>query len=123
MKKIISVLLLCVLLVGSVFTLASCGKMLSGSYKAEALGVSTEYTFKGSKVTITYGALGFEKSVEGKYKIGENDEGKTVITFTFENENDETEKYSGEYTFAEGKNENGVKYIKIGLVTYNKVEK
>ena len=119
MKKIISLALVCVMLMGCVFALASCGKTLSGTYKGDAIVASATYSFKGSKVTVTAEALGFEKSFEGKYEITENDEGNTVIIFTFGDE--DAEKYSGEFSFAEGEEE-GTKYIKIGGVKYNKVD-
>ena len=119
MKRIISAVLICVLLVGCVFALASCGKKLSGTYKGDALVASASYTFKGSKVTITAEVLGFEKDFAGKYEITDNDKGETVIIFTFEDK--DAEKYSGEFSFAEGK-EGDTKYIKIGGVKYNKVD-
>lgn len=119
MKKIISLALVCVLMLGCVFTLASCGKTLSGDYQ-DSLKVTT-YSFKGNKVTLTIdNIIGDDTVIEGKYEIGENDEGKTVITFTFEGE--DSEEHSGSYDFSEGE-EDGAKYIKIGIVKYNKVEK
>ena len=84
MKRIISTLLVCVLLLGCVFTLASCGKMLSGKYEADVGVAGAKYEFSGKKVTITVQVLGFEKSYEGTYKIGENDDGKETITFDFD---------------------------------------
>ena len=65
MKKTLSLLLVCVLLVGCIFSLASCGKTLSGTYKADVVVGGTSYTFSGSKVTLTAEVLGFEKSFEG----------------------------------------------------------
>ena len=118
MKKIISTLLVCVLLVGCVFALASCGKTLSGTYKDALTGLTT-YEFKGSKVTITAGAGNFTTTVEGKYEITTNDKDEEVIIFTFEDE--DAEKYSGEFAFAEGK-EGDTEYIKIGILKYNKVD-
>ncbi len=120
MKKIISILLACVMLCGCVFALASCGKKLSGTYKADAIVAGATYEFSGNKVTITAEVLSFEKSFEGTYEITENDKEETVIIFTFEN--DEAEKYDGEFSFAEGK-EGDTEYIKIGGIKYNKVEK
>ena len=118
MKKIISALL-CVLLVGCAFILVSCDKRLSGTYEIDGGLASSSYEFKGSNVTITAEVLGFEKSCEGKYKITENDEGITVIVFTFEDS--DAEKYSGEFGFTEGE-EGDTKYIKIAGVRYNKVD-
>ena len=45
MKKIISALLVCVLLVGCMFALASCGKTLSGTYEAKIIGTGVSYEF------------------------------------------------------------------------------
>ncbi len=119
MKRIISAVLICVLLVGCVFALASCGNKLSGTYKGDAGVASATYAFKGNKVTITAEVFGFEKDFEGKYEIAENDDGNTVIIFTFEDK--DAEKYSGEFAFVEGK-EGDTKYIKIGGIKYNKVD-
>jgi uncharacterized lipoprotein YehR (DUF1307 family) len=118
MKKIISSVLVCVLLVGAIFALASCGKTLSGKYSDALTGLTT-YEFNGNKVTVSAGAGNFKVSFDGTYKIAENDEGKTVITFTFEDE--DAEKYSGDLPFAEGE-ENGKKYIKLAGVKYNKAD-
>ena len=119
MKRIISLLLVCVLLVGSVFALASCSKMLSGKYELDAAVASKTYEFSGNKVTITYEVLGFEKSLEGTYKIAADEEGKETITFTFAADAEDADDYAGEFSFAEGK-EGDESYIKIGGVKYVK---
>ena len=75
MKKVISIVLVCVLLACSVFALASCGKTLSGTYK-DALTGLTELTFKGNKVTITVR----NGSTTANYEIKENEDGKTVTS-------------------------------------------
>ena len=102
--------------------LASCGKMISGSYEGEVdLGVAkytATYTFKGNKVDVekkTTTILGTVDTVElsGTYEITENDDGTKEITFTFENEDEEIK--SGTFTFEEGED-----YIKIGLAKYTK---
>lgn len=119
MKRIISTLLVCVLLLGCVLTLASCGKMLSGTYsnKAELFGqsVETSYTFKGNKVTAevktTIAGNVNTTTKEGKYAIEDGE-----ITFTFEEDGEEK---SETYTFEEGE-KNDVKYIKIAGVQYDK---
>ena len=119
MKKIISTILMCALLVGCVFTFASCGNVLMGEYELDAGLVEVTYKFGLSKVTITYeDLLGNEKTEEGKYKIAKNDDGETEITFTFENE-EETKDYSGTFSFEKGK-EGDDKFIKIGGVKYTK---
>ena len=117
MKKVISTVLLCVLLVTSVFALASCN-MVTGEYEAEVLGTEITYEFGAfGKVTITVDPIIGDESVwEGKYEL--NDEGDE-ITFTFEDE--DAEEYSGTQSFAQGE-ENGTKYVKIGLVTYKAVD-
>ena len=121
MKKIISLALVCVLLVGAALALASCGKMLSGKYEADVGVAGAKYEFSGKKVTITVQVLGFEKSYEGTYKIGENDDGKETITFDFD-ENKDVSKYEGTFLFAEKETDDGVKYITIGGVPYKKVK-
>ncbi len=110
MKKIslrITALTLVMLILS--ISLVSCGG-LSGKYEASILGTGTAYTFKGSKVTVDFMVLGMSKSVEGKYKIKGD-----KITFTFDDE--EGEKYAGEFNF-----EKGDEYIKIGIVEYKKVD-
>ena len=120
MKRIISTILVCALLLGCVLTLASCGKTLSGKYELDAVVGSKTYEFSMSKVVITYELLGKETSVEGKYKIAENDKGDLEITFTFEDE-DAAKDYAGTFSFVEGK-EGDTEYIKIGGLKYKKVD-
>ena len=118
MKKIIPVIV-CILIVACAFLILAQDSKLSGTYEVEGLGVSSTYTFKGNKVTITAEAFGIQRSFEGKYKITESDKELTVIVLTFEDS--DAEKYSGEFAFAEGE-ENGREYIRIGGVRYNKVD-
>ena len=120
MKKIVSLLLVCVMLVSCIGMLASCGKKLSGTYKLGSGVAGATYEFDGSKVTVTASLIGIEKSFEGTYEITENDKEETVIIFTFEN--DEAETYDGEFAFAEGK-EGDTEYIKIGGIKYVKEKK
>ena len=110
MKKILSVVLACALLVGCLFTLASCGGV-SGSYSAElsvfGQSASTTYDFHGSKVdiitkTTILGNVNTE-TVEASYKIADGE-----ITIT-------TEDGENTYTFEEGDG-----YIKIAGIQYNK---
>lgn len=110
MKKILSVVLACALLVGCLFTLASCGGV-SGSYTAEVeilgQGGSTTYDFHGSKVDIItktkiLGNINTE-TVEASYKV--NGDEITIKT-------DDGEKT---YTFEQGDG-----YIKIAGIQYNK---
>ena len=119
MKKIISTILMCALLVGCVFTFASCSSVVMGKYELDAGLAEVTYDFGLSKVSITYeDLLGNEETVEGKYKIAKNDDGETEITFTFENE-EKAKEYSGTFSFEKGK-EGDDQYIKIGGVKYTK---
>lgn len=116
MKKVVSILLVCVLLVGCVFAFASCAKTLNGEYKADAVIASATYKFEGNKVAITYEIFGFEKTVEGTYTIAKDEEGVEKITITLNSEDkdeDGADKYEGSFKFVEGK-EGDVEYIKIG---------
>ena len=115
MKKIISTLLVCVLLLGCVLTLGSCDKLLFGKYELDALVGSVTYDFKLTKVEITVEALGQGTTFEGTYKISENEKGETEITFTFENE-EETKEYAGTFSFEKGED-----FVKIAGVKYKKV--
>lgn len=121
MKKTVSAILVCVLLACTLLTLASCGKLLSGKYTAEVdlfIGKSSvTYEFSAfGKVSVTTNSLGKETVEEGKYEL--NDAGDK-ITFTFENEDGVAE--SDTYDFAQGE-ENGVKYVKIGIIKYTKAD-
>lgn len=119
MKKILSMLLVCVLLVGTLFALTSCGGP-SGKYQ-DALKVTT-LEFSGSKVTITIdNIIGNDTVLEGKYDITEDDEGNKTITFTFESEDDEADAWDAPMSYSEGE-EDGKQYIKIGIVKYTKAD-
>lgn len=123
-KTLLKALTLSLVAVMLVCTLASCGKMIVGTYdtQIEILGQkwTVTYNFKGTKVEATSKAtiLGNVKSetVEGKYKIVENSDGSMEITFEFEKETDVFKNET--VTFEQGED-----YIKLGLTTYNKVEK
>lgn len=121
MKKTIVRALAFVLICAALCTaFASCGKTISGTYSAEALGTGATMTFKGSQITTTYKALGsVVYTVEGKYEIKDGN-----ITITYEGDKaDEAKEYSGTFSFEEGKNDDGKQYIKIGLVTYTRTDK
>lgn len=121
MKKTFRILSLLVLVALSVCMLTACGKTLSGSYKATIITDIT-YEFSGKDVTVTVaGGIFKDLVLEGKYEIGEDEEGSAIITFTFESEDEEADEYSGVHSFSEGE-EDGVKYIKIDGVKYTKVE-
>ncbi len=111
MKKSIRIIAVALVAVMLCLSLAACGKKLSGTYSAEALGTGATYEFKGSKVTITVKALGAElASVEGKYSIKDD-----KITFEFESDDEDVDEYDGTFDFEE--TDDG---IKIGLVEYKK---
>ena len=124
MKKIISTILVCVLLLGCVMSFASCDKLLIGKYESlEVLGIKTTYefsAFKYTKTTVTPSIIGGDKTSveEGSFKITENDEGEPIISFTYEVDGvKEVENYS----FSQGE-EDGVKYVKIGFVKYTQAK-
>ena len=112
MKKIISTALMFVILVGSVFALASCA-LLSGTYKDTISGTTT-LEFSGDTVRITT-ALG---QYEAKYEIKDED-GEKTISFTYEDTAKESIQFRGTQAFSEG-TEDGVSYIKIGGFKYEK---
>ena len=116
MKRIISTILVCVLLLGCVMSFASCGKMFSGKYQADLLISKNTYEFKfGGKVILTVDpAIGETKTYEGKYDINDD---TNEITFVFESNED----FNGTVDFSKGE-EDGVKYVKIGGVKYTEVE-
>ena len=120
MKKIISTVLICVLLLGCVMSFTSCDSILMGTYELDAYVGGVTYDFSLTKVVITYELLGHETSIEGKYDITKDDDGDLEITFTFENE-EEAKDYAGTFSFSKGE-EDGVDYIKIGGVKYKKVD-
>lgn len=113
MKKIVSAILVCVLLVCTLLTLASCGKSLSGKYTGDILVAKVTYEFAaGGKVTKTTDPLvGNNVVEEGKYEF--NKDGNE-ITFTFGEE-------SSTHSFVEGE-EGDVKYIKIDSFKFTKAD-
>ena len=119
MKKIISTLLVCVLLVGSIFTLASCSKTVSGTYEADLLAAKVTYEFGifGTVTCTTDPVLGDTTVKEGKYKIYESGDNEYKIAFTWEGDQAEGDSVS----FITG-TEGDVDYIKIAGVQYNKVK-
>ena len=132
MKKIVSLLLVCVMLLGCVAVFASCGKKLSGEYQLDATvdvlgknGAVTTYAFSGSKVTLTIDTyLAGNKSTasyEGKYEIAEAEDGSLEITFTFTNDKgEEVKDYSTTSVLKEAEDGSS---ITIGILTFKKLEK
>ncbi len=116
MKKILSSVLACVLVLCTVFTLASCSKRLSGTYKSnEIAGSYTSFEFEGNKVYLKVVVLGMtsDEAIEGTYSIDGD-----KITFDF-GDNEDAEDYSDAMDFVEGE-EGDKKYIKIGGIAYYK---
>lgn len=120
MKKIVSTILVCVLLMGSLFALASCN-MVFGKY--ENNGTTLEFSLK--EVTITsetkVAGVSISKTYEAEYVIDENEEGDKTITFVYAADADQHPILNGTKNFSQGE-EDGVKYIKIGILKYTKVD-
>ena len=123
MKKVISMTLVCVLLLGCVFALASCGKTISGTYElALSEDNKTTYEFSGNKVTKkTPSLLGGTTVYEGTYEIKEDaeNEGKYTITFTWGEDADKEEDGGVALPFSQGEKD-GTKYIEILGIKYTK---
>ena len=113
MKKTLSAVLVCVLLVCTLLTLVSCGKSLVGTYTADIVAAKVTYEFAaGGKVTKTTDPIiGNNVVEEGEYEF--NKDG-TEITLTFGEE-------SSTHSFVEGE-EGDVKYIKIDGVKLTKAD-
>ena len=122
MKKTISTILVCVLLIGTIFSLASCEifGLVIGTYSDG----TTTYEFsltEVTKTTTTDNLIGSGQSTTTetmKYKVGENDEGEKIIAFTVET--DDGSK-TVEYSFNSGKDDGG-SYIEIGGTRYYSVK-
>ncbi len=109
MKKTISMLLVCALLVGCVFVLASCGA-ISGTYVDPTGNVS--YKFSGSSVVKTTDNLFGDDTVEkGTYVVETDENDNKTITITFEGKDPYTVAYSS--GTKDGKN-----FIVMGIITY-----
>ena len=130
MKKTISTILVCVLLVGSLLTLASCevAGFVFGTYSrtddAILVEVTTTYKFGLGKVEVTVESEGqlsgnTETSTkEYKYKVTENDKGEKIIVLTLETEDGAKET---EHSFNSG-NDDGGAYIEIDGIRYYSVK-
>ena len=88
MKKLISIILSCTLVLGMMLTLVSCGGGLSGTYEGDNLITVFDLKFKGNKVTVI---IGDNDALTGTYKI-EKDGDKKTITFDFVDEKDASEE-------------------------------
>ena len=122
MKKLVRSLSLVLVLATLCLSLASCARIVIGSYtaKVEVLGQSVEQTYTFGllgKVTRTekLTVLGTTKTTEteGKYKIAENADGELEITLSFEDDNGDLIETTVAF-------EKGEDSIKIGLVEYKK---
>ena len=125
MKKILSSILVCVLLVGCMFSLAGCvvklgsSALISGTYEADA--AIAKYSFEFSpfgKVTVNVDPiLGNSSTHEGKYKVNADTK---EITLTFEG--DAPLGFdNGTVDFSYGDDE-GVDYVEVGILRLKKVD-
>ena len=124
MRKILSLMLAFVLVVCTVLTLASCSKMLSGTYSSGGEWLGNSYKFSGSSVEITYTIAGFKKTVKATYEIKEvedddDDEDYTITITLNEGEDDNGQDLAGTFPFSEGRDDDG-QYIYIGIIKYSK---
>lgn len=124
MKKTISTILVCVLLVGTLLSLASCevAGFVFGTYSKTTSILGTEtvetYDFSLTEVTkttvIKVGSLSNTTTETYEYKVGKNDDGERIISLT-------TETDSGSNTvklsFNSGSDNDG-SYIEIGGSRY-----
>ena len=117
MKKILSIMLVCVMLVGAVCTFTSCGTILIGTYENET--IYTSFEFKGNKFTMTLDIPYVDADVvrSGTYKITGKDDEREIV-FTFEEDGEEKTETS---KFSSGEKD-GEKYIVIGGVTFTKAD-
>ena len=116
-KNLIRFTCLALVLVMVGVVLASCGGP-SGTYGDASGLVGVEYKFSGSKVSVTFGVVGFTKTVDGKFSMGKDSDGNKTITFTFEGS--DASKYEGTHSYSSGKDDSG-EYIKIdGIALYKK---
>jgi hypothetical protein len=112
MKKTISTILVCVLLVGSLLTLASCEVlgMLIGTYSDG----TTTYAFSGKEVTITtttsIGSWTNTITKTGEYKIDKNEKDQKTIAITISD--DDGNSTTTVYRLNTGKDDQGA-YIEI----------
>ncbi len=124
MKRILSLVLVIVMLVGCVFTFSSCGKKPSGVYSRqfEGYNITETYEFKGKKYKVSYsGELGSLSEYlvprEGKFKVSKNKDKTMQIAFAVK-VNGELQDYADPFSF-----EKGDDYIVINGIRYNKQKK
>ena len=129
MKKTVSTILVCVLLIGSLLSLASCevAGFVFGTYSRTdtfIVDITTTYEFSLTEVTKTVttdNLIGNGQSTTTetmKYKVTENEKGEKVIVLTVET-NDGSK--TTEYSFNSGSDDGG-SYIEIGGTRYYSVK-
>ena len=118
MKKIISLILVSAVLLGTLFCLVSCAKTLNGTYEIDAIIATKTYKFSGDEVVITISAIAGDDIIyRGTYEITETEDGKNEITFTFATDDEDAKEYSGTFSFMEADDGS---YIKIAGIKYKK---
>lgn len=117
MKKIISTLMVCVLLVGCVFSFSSC-TLLMGKYEANLVAAEVSYEFGifGTVKVEVDPLIGDDAEYNGKYSLNDAADEITIII-----DDEKADLYDGEFSFSMGE-EDGVKYVKIGGVKYTQVK-
>jgi hypothetical protein len=129
MKKTISTILVCVLLLGSLLSLSSCevAGFVFGTYSRTdtiIFDITTTCEFSLTEVTktVTTDNLignGQSSTTETmKYKVTDNEDGEKVIVFTVETE--DGSKIT-EYSFNSGSDDGGA-YIEINGIRYYSVK-
>lgn len=95
MKKILSAFLVCVLLVGTVFALVSCGG-ISGTYEFSEDGMSQTLKFSGKNLEVTMTYEDETETIKYTYELND-DETKITLTMTEEAINDMKQKAKEAY--------------------------
>lgn len=117
MKNLIRIASLVLVVAMVAVLLTSCGNTLKGTYKAGDT-LSAEYTFETDGSVVVKRTMGpISYTYEGTYELGENEEGESIITFTFGEDGSE---YAGVHSFLKGKDSNKGDYIEIDGVKYFK---
>ncbi len=119
MKKILSALLIAVLTVAAVLTLTACKP--SGKYAtAEVAGIQSIYEFSGNKWTLTVtNPITADVVTNGTFKMVKEDDVE-YIEFTLLDKDGEKVGEPEKAKYAEGKDDDGNKYITIGAFKFFK---
>ena len=94
MKKILSLVLVCVLLVGCVLSFASCG-MMFGTYENDLLNVTWEFSLHNATKTVELGEE--EYQVVYTFKIKDDEIELTPKKYVTESENELVQEIIEEY--------------------------